>query len=85
MFSFSRLLAINILSALELFFISFLLYILAILVCFVFIVTSPILASHALTAVIAYLTVHTNFGSAQNGVFAVNRIRERICFGCDVN
>ena len=57
----------------------------ATLVCFVFIVTSPILVSHALASVVAYLIAHTNFGSAQNGVFAVSRIRERICFGCDVN
>ena len=57
----------------------------ATLVCFVFIVTSPILVSHALASVVAYLIAHTNFGSAQNGVFAVSRIRERIRFGCDVN
>ena len=43
------------------------------------------LVFHALASVIAYLKAHTNFGSAQNGVFAVSRIRERICFGCDVN
>ena len=53
--------------------------------CFVFIVTSPILVSHALASVVAYLIAHTNFGSAQNGVFAVSRTRERIRFGCDVN
>ena len=57
----------------------------ATLVCFVFIVTSPILVSHALASVVAYLIAHTNFGSAQNGVFAVSRIRERIRFGCAVN
>ena len=57
----------------------------ATLVCFVFIVTSPILVSHALASVVAYVIAHTNFGSAQNGVFAVSRTRERIRFGCDVN
>ena len=41
----------------------------ATLVCFVFIVTSPILVSHALASVVAYLIAHTDFGSAQNGVF----------------
>ena len=53
--------------------------------CALFIVTSPILVSHALASVVAYLIAHTNFGSAQNGVFAVSRTRERIRFGCDVN
>ena len=57
----------------------------ATLVCFMFVVTSPILVSHALASVVADLIAHTNFGSAQNGVFAVSRIRERIRFGCDVN
>ena len=33
----------------------------ATLVCFVFIVTSPILVSHALASVVAYLIAHTNF------------------------
>ena len=57
----------------------------ATLVSFMFIVTSPILVSHALASVVAYLIAHTNFGSAQNGMFVVSRIRERIRLGCDVN
>ena len=40
--------------------------------------------SHS-SSVVAYLIAHTNFGSAQNGVFAVSQIRERNRFGCDVN
>ena len=40
--------------------------------------------SHSSSAVV-YLIAYINFGSAQNGVFAVSRICERIRFGRDVN